>query len=89
MRAVFAAGKPFSVTDVVIRPQDGHMYVTIGGRGGQSALYRITYQGKESTAPAASGSEGPAATGAVDIPASRVTTSDFKRRDTHRLHRQS
>jgi putative heme-binding domain-containing protein len=52
-KEVFAAGKPFSVTDAVIRPQDGHMYVTIGGRGGQSALYRITYQGKESTAPAA------------------------------------
>jgi putative heme-binding domain-containing protein len=52
-KEVFAAGKPFSVTDAVIRPQDGHMYVTIGGRGGQSALYRITYQGAESTAPAA------------------------------------
>jgi len=52
-KEVFAAGRPFSVTDVVIRPQDGHMYVTIGGRGGQSALYRITYQGAESTAPAA------------------------------------
>ncbi|MEY3853815.1 MAG: hypothetical protein RI910_2795 [Verrucomicrobiota bacterium] len=37
-KEVFAAGKPFSVTDAVIRPQDGHMYVTIGGRGGQSAL---------------------------------------------------
>jgi len=52
-KEVFAAGKPFSVTDAVIRPQDGHMYVTIGGRGGQSALYRITYQGTESTAPVA------------------------------------
>ena len=52
-KEVFAAGKPFSVTDAVIRPQDGHMYVTIGGRGGQSALYRISYQGKESTAPVA------------------------------------
>ncbi len=52
-KEVFAAGKPFSVTDAVIRPQDGHMYVTIGGRGGQSALYRITYQGTESTSPAA------------------------------------
>ncbi len=51
-KEVFAAGKPFSVTDAVVRPQDGHMYVTIGGRGGQSALYRITYQGQESTAPA-------------------------------------
>jgi putative heme-binding domain-containing protein len=52
-KEVFAAGKPFSVTDAVIRPQDGHMYVTIGGRGGQSALYRITYQGAESAAPVA------------------------------------
>ena len=52
-KEVFAAGRPFSVTDVVIRPQDGHMYVTIGGRGGQSALYRIRYAGAESTAPAA------------------------------------
>jgi putative heme-binding domain-containing protein len=51
-KEVFAAGRPFSVTDAVIRPQDGHMYVTIGGRGGQSALYRISYQGTESTAPA-------------------------------------
>ncbi len=49
-KEVFAGGKPFSVTDVIIRPQDGHMYVTIGGRGGQSALYRITYTGAESTA---------------------------------------
>ncbi|MEO0039786.1 MAG: hypothetical protein RIS38_734, partial [Verrucomicrobiota bacterium] len=52
-KEVFAAGKPFSVTDAVIRPQDGAMYVTIGGRGGQSALYRIRYEGAESTAPAA------------------------------------
>jgi putative heme-binding domain-containing protein len=52
-KEVFAAGKPFSVTDAVIRPQDGAMYVTIGGRGGQSALYRIRYAGPESTAPAA------------------------------------
>ncbi|MFM7209443.1 MAG: c-type cytochrome, partial [Verrucomicrobiota bacterium] len=51
-KEVFAAGRPFSVTDAVIRPQDGHMYVTIGGRGGQSALYRIRYAGGESTAPA-------------------------------------
>lgn len=50
-KEVFAGGKPFSLTDVVIRPQDGNMYVTIGGRGSQSALYRISYIGKESTAP--------------------------------------
>ncbi|MFM9146979.1 MAG: heme-binding protein, partial [Verrucomicrobiota bacterium] len=51
-KEVFAAGRPFSATDAVVRPQDGHMYVTIGGRGGQSALYRIRYAGGESTAPA-------------------------------------
>lgn len=49
-KEVFAGGKPFSVTDVIIREQDRQMYVTIGGRGGQSALYRITYTGTESTA---------------------------------------
>ncbi|MEI7651467.1 MAG: c-type cytochrome [Verrucomicrobiota bacterium] len=52
-KEVFAAGRPFAVTDAVIRPQDGAMYVTIGGRGGQAALYRIRYEGKESTAPVA------------------------------------
>ncbi|HEV7402670.1 MAG TPA: c-type cytochrome [Chthoniobacteraceae bacterium] len=49
----FVAGRGFSVTDVVIRPEDGAMYVTVGGRRNQSMLYRITYAGKESTAPAA------------------------------------
>lgn len=49
----FVAGKAFSVTDAIIRKEDGAMYVTIGGRRNQSGLYRITYTGKESTAPAA------------------------------------
>jgi putative heme-binding domain-containing protein len=47
----FVQGKPFNVTDVVVNT-DGAMYVTIGGRGSQSGLYRITYVGNESTAPA-------------------------------------
>lgn len=47
----FLVGKPFDITDVVINT-DGAMYVTIGGRGTQSGLYRITYTGEESTAPA-------------------------------------
>lgn len=47
----FIAGKAFSVTDAIIRKEDGAMYVTIGGRRNQSGLYRITYVGKESTAP--------------------------------------
>jgi putative heme-binding domain-containing protein len=49
----FIAGKAFSVTDAIIRKEDGAMYVTIGGRRNQSGLYRITYTGSESTAPAA------------------------------------
>jgi putative heme-binding domain-containing protein len=48
----FVAGKAFSVTDAIVRPEDGALYVTTGGRRNQSALYRITYIGKESTAPA-------------------------------------
>ncbi len=48
----FVVGKPFDVTDIVINT-DGAMYVTMGGRGTQSGLYRITYTGRESTAPAA------------------------------------
>ncbi|MBA2706640.1 MAG: PQQ-dependent sugar dehydrogenase, partial [Gemmatimonadaceae bacterium] len=47
----FIVGKPFDVTDVVIN-RDGAMYITIGGRGTQSGLYRITYTGNESTVPA-------------------------------------
>ena len=46
----FVQGKPFNVTDAVVNI-DGAMYVTIGGRGSQSGLYRITYVGTESTAP--------------------------------------
>ena len=46
----FVAGTPLPVTDAVIG-QDGAMYFAIGGRGTQSGLYRVTYAGKESTAP--------------------------------------
>ena len=43
--------KPLAVTDVVIG-SDGAMYFTIGGRNTQAALYRVSYTGSESTAPA-------------------------------------
>ena len=49
----FVSGKPLPLTDLVIHPQDGAMYFAVGGRRTQSALYRITYVGTESTAPAA------------------------------------
>jgi putative heme-binding domain-containing protein len=40
----FLSGKPLPVTDVAVGP-DGAMYFTIGGRGTQSGLYRVTYTG--------------------------------------------
>lgn len=46
----FISGQPLPLTDIVIHP-DGAMYFTVGGRKVQSGLYRITYKGKESTAP--------------------------------------
>lgn len=50
-REEFVQGQPLPLTDVLIRPQDGAMYFTTGGRKVQSALYRVTYTGSESTAP--------------------------------------
>ncbi|MSU48372.1 MAG: c-type cytochrome [Opitutus sp.] len=48
----FLAGKPLPLTDLVINPNDGAMYFAVGGRRTQAALYRVTYTGTESTAPA-------------------------------------
>lgn len=47
----FITGQPLALTDMVIHP-DGAMYFAVGGRRTQSALYRVTYQGRESTRPA-------------------------------------
>jgi putative heme-binding domain-containing protein len=47
----FISGQPFPIVDFVIHPRDGSMLLVVGGRGAQSALYRVTYVGKESTAP--------------------------------------
>ncbi len=51
----FLNGSPLPLTDVVINPKDGAMYLTIGGRGTMSGVYRVTYVGSESTAPAQKG----------------------------------
>ena len=45
----FVTGSPLPLTDLIINPKDGAMYFAIGGRKTQSALYRVTYTGKEST----------------------------------------
>ncbi len=47
----FVTGSPLPVTDAVVG-NDGTLYFAAGGRGAQSALYRVSYVGKESTAPA-------------------------------------
>lgn len=52
-KEAFITGKPLPVTDAIILPSDRAMYFTIGGRNTQSALYRVTYVGQETTAPAA------------------------------------
>jgi putative heme-binding domain-containing protein len=46
----FLSGKPLPLTDAAVGP-DGALYFTIGGRGTQSGLYRVSYIGKESTEP--------------------------------------
>ena len=48
----FASATPLPVTDLVVSPVDGALDFTIVGRRTQSGLYRITYTGDESTAPA-------------------------------------
>ncbi len=47
----FVTGAPLYLTDGVISP-DGNMYFAEGGRGNNSAIYRVSYTGSESTAPA-------------------------------------
>ncbi|HEY7313389.1 MAG TPA: c-type cytochrome [Gemmataceae bacterium] len=46
----FLSRTPLPLTDIAIGP-DGALYFTIGGRGTQSELFRVTYVGKEATAP--------------------------------------
>jgi putative heme-binding domain-containing protein len=48
----FITGAPLPLTDLVVNPKDQALYFAIGGRRVQSGLYRVTYIGKESTAPA-------------------------------------
>ena len=50
-KETFITGSPLPVTDAIIHPGDGAMYFTIGGRKVQSGIYRVTYTGKQSTAP--------------------------------------
>lgn len=46
----FLSRTPLPLTDITVG-KDGALYFTIGGRGLESELYRVTYVGNESTAP--------------------------------------
>ncbi|MCO6457875.1 MAG: c-type cytochrome [Pirellulaceae bacterium] len=46
----FLSRTPLPLTDAAVGP-DGALYFTVGGRGTDSALYRVTYVGDESTDP--------------------------------------
>jgi putative heme-binding domain-containing protein len=46
----FLSRTPLPLTDVAIGP-DGALYFAVGGRGAQSELFRVSYIGKDSTAP--------------------------------------
>ena len=53
----FIAGQPLPFTDLTVG-DDGALYFAVGGRRVQSGLYRVTYIGDESTAPATGTSQG-------------------------------
>ncbi|MEQ1902752.1 MAG: L-sorbosone dehydrogenase [Pirellulaceae bacterium] len=52
-KEVFVTGPGLAITDMVVNPKDGSLYFLIGGRRTHSALYRVSYRGSDSTAPAA------------------------------------
>lgn len=55
----FMSAQPLPLTDLLVNPADGALYIAIGGRRVQSGLYRVSYTGDEATdpAPAAKGNE--------------------------------
>jgi len=69
----FVSRTPLPLTDAVIG-RDGAMYFAVGGRGGQSELYRVHYTGSEPT-------------GAVDARDPRHAAKRALRRELESLHR--
>jgi putative heme-binding domain-containing protein len=48
----FVSASPMPVTDLIVSPNEGCVYMAVGGRKVQSALYRIRYTGSEDVSPA-------------------------------------
>ncbi|MFM8952104.1 MAG: c-type cytochrome, partial [Planctomycetaceae bacterium] len=71
----FVARTPLPLTDMVVG-RDGAIYFTVGGRGGQSELYRVTYAGPDPTA-------------AVDVRDQRGGAERALRHDLEALHRRA
>jgi putative heme-binding domain-containing protein len=71
----FLSRTPLPLTDAVVGA-DGAIYFTVGGRGGQSELYRVTYTGSEPTAP-------------VDARNAAGAAERALRRDLESLHRRA
>lgn len=67
----FMSASPLPITDLVVNPADGALYLTVGGRRVQSGLYRVTYAGTESTGTA---------------PAPALTDEQKLRRELEALH---
>lgn len=58
---IVASGEPLPVTDIVANPSDGALYLTTGGRGVQTVLYRLRHTAPEPRADPAIAESTPAA----------------------------
>lgn len=68
----FLSRTPLPLTDAAVGP-DGALYFTVGGRGTQSELFRVTYVGDATTAP-------------VDAQDSKFAAARERRHALERLH---
>lgn len=69
----FATAAPLPITDLVVHPTDGAIYMTVGGRKTQSGLYRLRYVGEEPTDPVIPNAAPPA----NDASANRIALEAF------------
>lgn len=43
--STFMEGRPLNVTDIAVGPEDGALYVALGGRGSTGGIYRVRWSG--------------------------------------------